>query len=86
MNAGKRSRDKTKSLFQRIIKKSLSIPEPLTVSQWSERYRILDDSSNISGKWSNEITPYLVEIMDSFNDPSIREISTGPRRRKARIS
>ena len=74
MNAGKRSRDKTKSLFQRVIKKSLAIPEPLTVSQWAERYRILDDSSNISGKWSNEITPYLAEIMDSFNDPGIREI------------
>lgn len=74
MNAGKRSRDKTKSLFQRVIKKSLAIPEPLTVSQWAERYRILDDSSNISGKWSNEITPYLTEIMDSFNDPGIREI------------
>ena len=74
MNAGKRSRDKTKSLFQRVIKNSLAIPEPLTVSQWAERYRILDDSSNISGKWSNEITPYLAEIMDSFNDPGIREI------------
>lgn len=74
MNAGKRSRDKTKSLFRRVIKKSLAIPEPLTVSQWAERYRILDDSSNISGKWSNEITPYLAEIMDSFNDPGIREI------------
>lgn len=74
MNAGKRSRDKTKSLFQRVIKKSLAIPEPLTVSQWAERYRILDDSSNISGKWSNEITPYLEEIMDAFNDPGIREI------------
>ena len=74
MNVGKRSREKTKNLFRRVIKKSLEIPEPLTVSQWAEKYRILDDSSNISGKWSNDITPYLNGIMDAFNDPGIREI------------
>ena len=50
-------------------------PEKLTVSQWAERFRILDESSNFSGKWSNDITPYLVGIMDAFNDPYIEEIN-----------
>lgn len=39
------------------------------------KYRILDESSNFSGQWSNDITPYLVGIMDAFNDPYIQEIN-----------
>lgn len=70
-----RSRRKTANLFRRIIKKSLAKPEQLTVSQWAEKYRRLDESSNLSGKWSNDVTPYLVEIMDSFNDPYIDQIN-----------
>lgn len=45
------------------------------MSQWAEKYRVLDESSNFSGKWSNDITPYLVGIMDAFNDPYIQEIN-----------
>lgn len=69
-----RSREKTRRLFMRVIKKTLGRREELTVSQWAEKYRILDNTSNLSGKWSNDITPYLVGIMDTFNDPYIREI------------
>ncbi len=58
----------------RVIRKILQKTDNLTVSQWAEKYRILDDSSNLSGRWSNSITPYLVEIMDCFNDPDIRRI------------
>lgn len=74
MSQRSRSRLKTCRLFQRTIKRMLARPEELTVSQWAEKYRVLDDSSNISGKWSNDITPYLIGIMDAFNDPYIREI------------
>lgn len=72
MSQRSRSKLKTKRLFQRVIKKTLQKPETLTVSQWAEKYRILDDNSNIKGRWSNAITPYLVEIMDSINDQDIR--------------
>ena len=74
MNQRKRARNKTRNLFQRVIRNTLARPEELTVSQWAEKYRVLDNSSNFSGKWSNNVTPYLVGIMDSFNDPYIREI------------
>lgn len=74
MSQRSRSKKKTLRLFQRAIRRSLEKPEELTVSQWAEKYRVLDDSSNISGKWSNGITPYLIGIMDSFNDPYVREI------------
>lgn len=69
-----RSRRKTANLFKRIIRKTLSRPENLTVSQWAEKYRILDETSNLSGRWSNSITPYLVGIMDTLNDDYVREV------------
>lgn len=74
MNSGERSRQKTARLFRRVIKRCLKVHEKMTVSQWAEKNRVLDDSANLSGKWSNKITPYLVEIMDCLNDPYIRKI------------
>lgn len=70
-----RSRKRTRNLFVTVVKKTLKRPVKLTVSQWAEKYRILDESSNFSGKWNNDITPYLVGIMDAFNDPYIQEIN-----------
>lgn len=72
MSQRSRSRIKTKKLFQRVVKKTLQKPETISVSQWAEKYRILDEASSLSGRWSNGITPYLVEIMDTMNDPYIR--------------
>lgn len=44
-------------------------PEQLTVSEWAESYRILDaKSAAMPGAWSNSVTPYLVGIMDEFNN------------------
>ena len=69
------SRVRTANLFKTVIKRVLKKPEKLTVSQWAERFRILDESSNFSGKWSNDITPYMIGVMDAFNDPYIQEIN-----------
>lgn len=70
-----RSRRRTGKLFAAIIKLILQKPEKISVSDWAEKYRILDESSNFSGKWSHDVTPYLVGIMDAFNDPYIQEIN-----------
>lgn len=70
-----RSRARTRNLFVNTIKRSLKKPEKVTVSKWAEEYRVLDDSSNFKGKWSNDITPYLIGIMDTFNDPYVQEIN-----------
>ena len=44
-------------------------PENITVSRWAEKHRMLDSkSSAIPGPWSNDITPYLVGVMDEFNN------------------
>lgn len=54
---------------------SLIPPERLSVSEWAEKYRILDSRyAAMPGPWSNEVTPYLVGIMDEFNNPETREI------------
>lgn len=51
-------------------------PEPLTVSQWAERYRVLSrESTAEAGPWRNARTPYMVEPMDAFNDSRVREIT-----------
>ena len=74
MTQRSRSRKKTKNLFKRVIKRTLTVQESIRVSQWAEENRILDESSNLAGRWSNSVTPYLVGIMDTFNDPHIREV------------
>jgi len=55
------------------------IPETqLTVSEWAERYRVIPPERvadpSLAGKWKNDKTPYLIEIMDSVNNPNINEI------------
>ena len=74
MSQRSRSRIKTKNLFKRVIKQSLTPPEQILISEWAEKYRVLDETSNLSGRWSNSITPYLVGIMDTYLDPFVREI------------
>ena len=46
---------------------ALRAPSARLVSEWAAAERILPQSSAMSGRWRNEITPYLVEIMDSMS-------------------
>ena len=48
--------------------------ERLPVSKWAEKYRILPDTNAIPGPWRNRVTPYLVEIMDTFSDDDVERI------------
>lgn len=55
--------------------KHLRPPESLLVSEWAEKYRILDSkSSAMPGKWNNHITPYLIDIMNELNNIETQEI------------
>ncbi|MEC0234064.1 phage terminase large subunit family protein [Paenibacillus kribbensis] len=50
-------------------------PEKLTVSDWADKYRLLDSKTSAEpGQWSTDRTPYLRGIMDSFTDPRVEEI------------
>ena len=48
--------------------------ERLTVSQWAEKNRVLPDGNAIPGPWRNSVTPYLVEIMDTFGDDVVEKV------------
>lgn len=53
----------------------MSPPEQLTVSEWAEKYRILDaKSAAMPGPWSNDVTPYLKRVMDEFNNYETEKI------------
>lgn len=55
--------------------KVLKPPERLTVSQWADKFRILDSKTSAEpGPWRTTRTPYLQGIMDAFNDADIEEI------------
>lgn len=61
--------------YQHEALQMLAPPEQLTVSEWAEQYRMLDSkSSAMPGPWSNSITPYLVGVMDEFNNYETEEI------------
>lgn len=48
--------------------------ERVTVSQWAERDRVLDANAAMPGPWRNSVTPYLVGIMDAFQEPDVERI------------
>ncbi len=54
-------------------RKIFSQKEDLTPSQWAERYRIVTIGAH-RGPWRNEISPHLIEIMDTWALPWVREI------------
>ncbi len=50
-------------------------PDDLTVSQWAERKRRLPaEAAAEAGAWRNSRTPYLMEIMDAFNDSKLNRL------------
>lgn len=56
--------------------KVLTPPEKLDVSEWAEKYRVLDSKSSARpGPWRNNVTPYLKDIMDEFNSIETEEIT-----------
>lgn len=57
-------------------RKSIEPREHLTVSQWAEKNRFVTrEESTRPGMWDNTLVPFGIEIMDSFNDPNIKQIT-----------
>lgn len=55
------------SQYQKDALAYLRPPENITVSEWAEKYRVLDiKSSARPGPWRNDKTPYLSGVMDEF--------------------
>lgn len=50
-------------------------PEMLTVSEWADKKRRLSaESSAEVGQWRTSRTPYMKDVLDSFNDPKVKHI------------
>lgn len=70
-----RKRNTTMNTFRKAFL-SYTPPEPMTVSQWAEKYRVLSrESAAEAGPWRNSRTPYMVEVMDAFDDPRVHDLS-----------
>ena len=54
---------------RRMMKKHL----PIRPSVFAEKYRVLTDSA-IKGPWRNIVTPYLPELMDAADYPSVQTL------------
>ena len=53
----------------------LKPPEHMTVSEWAEKYRVLESkSSAMPGPWNNSVTPYLVDVTNEFNNYETEKI------------
>lgn len=65
---------KTSRLMSKLMQ-GMKPTEDLTVSEWAAKYRRLSaETAAEPGKWRNERTPYLIDVMDAFNDPRVRHI------------
>ncbi len=53
---------------------SLRPVERVPTSKWAENSRILGDNCAMPGKWRNNVTPYLVDIMDEFSNGDAERI------------
>lgn len=54
---------------------ALRPPGKMTVSEWADKYRILDSrTSALPGRWRTDYTPYLRSIMNAFTDHEVEEI------------
>lgn len=58
------------------ISERLTPPEPMTVSEWCDRNRVLQNKhASEPGPWRTDRTPYLREILDALADPEVGSIS-----------
>lgn len=58
-------------VFKQAFMEGFKPKERLTVSQWSDKYRILPSkTASEPGKWRTDRTPYLREIMDNLSHMS----------------
>lgn len=67
-------KEKVVKSLMKVIKQTLNREDRLKVSEWAAKYREIDVSA-IKGRWSNDVTPFLVEIMDSVNDPYVEQVN-----------
>lgn len=59
--------------FLKAERKVYKKEKPIKTSEWAEKHRVVTMSA-LPGPWRNEVTPYLVGIMDAADYHSVREL------------
>jgi terminase, large subunit len=65
--------NRLKVAFSKAERRILRKKKPMKTSEWAEKYRYVTES-DIKGPWKNIVTPYLVEIMDAADYPSVQTV------------
>lgn len=65
---------KAKDKLKAILLESLKPVKKITVSEWSDRYRMLPTTSSEPGRWRTSRVPYMREVMDAFTDDKIHTV------------
>ena len=62
---------RARSVIRRSVRTGYRPHERMPTSQWAAKYRILTtDDSAAPGRWQNDKTPWLVDVMDDMSDGS----------------
>lgn len=57
-----------------LIEDRLRPPPELNVSDWSDEFRVLPDTSARPGPWRTDEAPYLRGVMDACSDPTVERV------------
>lgn len=57
-----------------LIRRTCEVPEPLTVTQWADKYRELPETSTAPGRYDSSVVPYAVRPQDCMADPGVSMI------------
>lgn len=54
-----------------LIRELCEVPEPLSVTQWADKYRQLPETSTSPGPYDSSVTPYIRRPQDCMGDPDV---------------
>lgn len=59
--------------FSKAERRILRKRKPILTADWAEKYRYVTES-DIRGPWKNIVTPYLVDVMNAADFPSVQTV------------
>lgn len=61
--------------FMSRLAEYLRPKDPMTISEWADKYMVLPEGSSEAGKFSTDAMPYQKAIMDAITDPEVTDVS-----------
>lgn len=57
------------------IRRLCLVPEPLSVTEWAQRYRVLPETSTAPGPYNPDVVPYARRPQDCLADPDVSTVA-----------